>query len=158
VVLPRQQGLNAVDPLAPRADLGTLEAIRQHLQARCAPQAVVHVVNPRYQPLQVQFKVRLRPGFGFAFYRNVLNQALLQRLSPWAFDDALADGAEPGFNGRIVRSALLDFVEAQPYVDFVTDFALFRQGQPQDLPEVAPDTPDAILVSAAQHLISELPG
>lgn len=152
VVLPRQQGLNAVDPLAPRVDLATLEQVRVQLQARCAPQAVVHVQNPRYQPLQLQFKLKLRPGFAFAFYRQVLNDALLRHLSPWAFDGT----TEPGFNGRIVRSALLDFVEAQPFVDFVTDFALFRQGGSVDLNEVFADTPDAILVSAAQHLITEL--
>ncbi|MDP3221890.1 MAG: hypothetical protein Q8M96_02020, partial [Rubrivivax sp.] len=81
-----------------------------------------------------------------------LNDALLRHLSPWAFDSA----TEPGFNGRIVRSALLDFVEAQPFVDFVTDFSLFRQGGSVDLNEVFADTPDAILVSAAQHLITEL--
>jgi len=154
VVLPRQQGLNAVDLLAPRVDLSTLENIRVNLQARCAPQAVVHVQNPRYQPLQLQFKVRLRPGFGFAFYRQVLNDALVRQLSPWAFDET----TEPGFNGRIVRSALLDFVEAQPSVDFVTDFALFRQGEGEDLNEVFADAPDAILVSAEQHLITELTG
>ena len=153
IVLPRLHGQQALDPLAPRVDLGTLEAIRVHLQARCAPQARVHVRNPRYEPLQLQFKVRLRPGNGFGFYRNVLNEALLRQLSPWAFDVA----TEPGFNGRVVRSALLDFVEAQPSVDFVTDFALFRAGQTQDLHEVSALAPDAILVSATQHLITELP-
>lgn len=153
IVLPRLQGLQAMDPLAPRVNLATLEAIRVHLQARCAPQAQVHVRNPRYEPLQLQFKVRLRPGFGFGFYRNVLNDALLRQLSPWAFDVA----TEPGFNGRVVRSSLLDFVEAQPSVDFVTDFALFRAGQTEDLSEVSAQAPDAILVSAAQHLITELP-
>ena len=152
VVLPRLQGLQALDPLAPRVDLATLDDIRVHLQSCCAPQAQVHVRNPRYEPLQLQFKVRLRPGHGFGFYRNVLNEALLRQLSPWAFDV----GTEPGFNGRVVRSALLDFVEAQPSVDFVTDFALFRAGKTQDLNEVAAQAPDAILVSAAQHLITEL--
>ena len=153
IVLPRLQGLQAMDPLAPRVDLATLEAIRVHLQARCAPQARVHVCNPRYEPVQLRFLVRMRPGFAFGFYRNVLNDALLRQLSPWAFDVA----TEPGFNGRVVRSALLDFVEAQPSVDFVTDFALFRAGQTEDLSEVSAQAPDAILVSAAQHLITELP-
>jgi hypothetical protein len=152
VVVPDLRNRNAVDPLQPRVDLDTLERIREFVSARCGMQLRFTVRNPRYRAVQLDFKVRLRAGFGFAFYGAELNRALQQALSPWAFDS----GAQLGFGGRIVRSELLDYVESLPYVDFVTDFHLAREGVAEDRAEIAPDAPDVILVSAAQHRIVEL--
>jgi len=152
VVVPDLRRLNAVDPLQPRVDLDTLSRIHAHLRARCGPQTQIHVRNPGYRTLQLDFKVRLRPGHGFNFYGPQLDQALRQALSPWAFDT----GASLGFGGRVLRAELLDFVEALPYVDFVTDFKLGFEGGHEDLAEIAPETPDMILVSASTHRIEEL--
>ena len=152
VLVPDLRNLNAVDPLQPRVDLETLTQVSAFLQARSAPQTRLHVRNPRYQAVQLAFKLRLRPGFGFAFYGPQTDLALRQALSPWAFDS----GATLGFGARVVRSALLDFVERLPWVDFVTDFHMGREGQHEDLPEILPAAPDEILVSAAAHRIQEL--
>jgi hypothetical protein len=133
-------------------DLNTLELIRTHLAARCGAQTLVHVRNPRYRAVQLNFKVRLRAGFGFNFYGPQIDLAVQQALSPWAFDST----AELGFGGRVVRSELLDFVESLPWVDFVTDFRLGFEGSPEDHDELVPDTPDTVLVSAAHHHIVEL--
>jgi len=154
VVVPDLRNRNAVDPLQPRVDLDTLERIRAHLLERCGMQTQLTVRNPNYRPITLDFKLRLRPGNGFNFYRGVLNDALLRALSPWAFDDA---AAPLGFGGRAVRSVLLNFVESLPYVDFVTDFHMTLEGDPIDRAEIAADAPDAILVSAASHRITELP-
>ena len=155
VVVPDLRNRNATDPLQPRVDLDTLERVRAHLVERCDMQVQLSVRNPSYQPVRLDFKVRLRPGFGFNFYRMVLNDALVRALSPWAFDAA----APLGFGGRVQRSVLLNFVESLPYVDFVTEFRLTREGRDADNadhPEIAADAPDAILVSAARHAITEL--
>ena len=152
VVVPDLRNRPTVNPLQPRVDLDTLARIREHLSARCGPQTRVHVRNPGYRPVQLDFKVRLRAGFGFNFHGPQIDKAIVQALSPWAFD-----GATPlGFGGRVVRSELLDFVEALPWVDFVTDFRLTLEGDTRDRDEIVPDTPDAILVSAPSHRIVEL--
>ena len=158
VVVPDLRNMNAVDPLRPRVDLDTLTRIREHLLARVGPQTQVHVRNPGYRAVQLDFKVRLRSGNGLGF--NVLQPqidlALRQALSPWAYDTH-ADGTTPlGFGGRVLRSALLDFVEDLPDVDFVTDFRLNLEGSHEDMAEIVPDAPDVILVSAASHRIAEL--
>jgi hypothetical protein len=154
VVVPDLRNMNAVDPLRPRVDLDTLTRIREHLLARVGPQTQVHVRNPGYRAVQLDFKVRLRTGNGLGF--NVLQPqidlALRQALSPWAFDRTTS----LGFGGRVLRSALLDFVEALPEVDFVTDFRLSLEGARNDVAEIVPDAPDVILVSAASHKIVEL--
>lgn len=157
VVVPDQRDRNAVDPLQPRVDLDTLERIRQFVRARGSMQARLTVRNPTYRTVTLAFKVRLRPGHGFNFYRGALNDALVRSMSPWAFGDGDAAAASPGFGGRAIRSVLLDLVEALPYVDFVTDFRMTLEGDATDRSEIAADAPDAILVSAAQHQITELP-
>jgi hypothetical protein len=152
VVVPDLRHDTLRQALQPRVDLDTLTRIRAHLVARCAPQVQVHVVNPGYRAVQLDFKVRLRPGFGFNFHGPRIDLALQQALSPWAFDSA----AGLGFGARVVRSQLLDFVESLPAVDFVTDFRLGLEGRGEDHDEIVPDAPDAILVSAAAHHIEEL--
>jgi hypothetical protein len=154
VVVPDLRNMNAVDPLRPRVDLDTLTRIREHLLARVGPQTQVHVRNPGYRAVQLDFKLQLRPGngLGFNFLRPQIDLALRQALSPWAFDT----GAALGFGGRVLRSALLDFVEDLPSVDFVTDFRLSLEGSRDDLAEITPDAPDVILVSAASHRIAEV--
>ncbi|MEX8520240.1 MAG: hypothetical protein AB3X44_17150 [Leptothrix sp. (in: b-proteobacteria)] len=155
VLVPDLRQLNAVDALQPRVDLETLTQVRDFVLARSSPQTQVHVRNPSYQPVQLDCKVRLRAGYGFAFYGPQIDLALRRALSPWAFDDAGAS-ARLGFGGRVVRSALLDVVESLPWVDFVTDFRLARAGRHEDLAEIMPAAPDEILVSAATHHIEEL--
>ena len=152
IVVPDLRQRSTVDPLQPRVDLDTLTRIREHLSARCGPQVQVHVRNPAYRSVLLDFKVRLRPGFGINFHGPQIDQALRQALSPWAFDS----DAQLGFGARVVRSQLLDFVESLPSVDFVTDFQLRLEGGSDDVDELVPDTPDAILVSAAAHRIAEL--
>ncbi|MDY0037631.1 MAG: baseplate J/gp47 family protein [Zoogloea oleivorans] len=156
VVVPDLRQRNAVDPLQPRVDLDTLEQIKAFILARTPmglDASTLNVRNPAYRAVQVDFKVVMRQGFAFSYYRQNINQALLQALSPWAFD-----ATRPlDFGGRVLRSALVDFVESLPWVDYVTDFRLSLAATPaDDRPELAPDAPDAILVSAPQHLIAEL--
>lgn len=152
VVVPNLRNRNAVDPLQPRVDLDTLERIRAFLVARCGMQTRITVRNPSYRPVTFDFKVRLRPGYGFSFYRGAIDEALQRVLSPWAFDGT---AASLGFGGRVVRSVLLNFVESLPYVDVVTDFRLTVEGDSTDRAEIVADAPDAILVSAASHRIRE---
>ncbi|MEY4764485.1 MAG: hypothetical protein RI907_1158 [Pseudomonadota bacterium] len=166
VVLPdlRQRAFAGV--LQPRVDLDTLQRIEAFVLARSplwlqqvptgAPAgttSAIAVRNPSYQAVRLAFKVRMRPGYAFSFYKGELNAALVRALSPWAFDaDQTLD-----FGGRVVRSALVNFVEALPYVDHVTDVRLAREGVPgEDASELQPRSPDEILVSAALHLIEEI--
>jgi hypothetical protein len=158
VVVPDLRQMNAVDPLQPRVDLDTLSRIREFVLARVGPQTQVHLRNPGYQAVQLDFKLRLRAGngLGFNFLKPQIEQALRQALSPWAFDTSSDSVAKLGFGGRVLRSALLDFVEELPDVDFVTDFRLYLEGGHDDLAEIVPAAPDVILVSAASHRIVEL--
>jgi len=156
VVVPDLRNRNAVNPLEPRADSDTLDRITAHLRQRCGMQVGVQAVNPRYQKVRLDFRVRFRTGYEPNFHCRELDAALIRYLSPWAFQ------AESGisFGGTIHKSVLLDFVEELEYVDYVTDFRMYSyQGETSNMIDInlaQPETPDAILVSAGNHSIREV--
>jgi len=157
VVVPDLRNRNAVDPLQPRADAGTLSRIRQHVEARAPMGIGVHARNPRYERVHLDFKVRFRTGIEFNFYARQLHAALIDHLSPWAHDP----GRAIAFAGALYRSEILDFVEELDYVDYVSDFRMYhlRGGadDSEDVSEARAATPDAILVSDATHDIGAVP-
>jgi hypothetical protein len=53
---------------------------------------------------------------------NRLKEEMTRFLSPWAFPG----GGSPSFGGKIQKSVLINFVEERAYVDYVTDFQMFR--------------------------------
>jgi hypothetical protein len=76
-------------------------------------------------------------------------------LSPWAF----TEGGVPSFGGKIYKASLINFIEEQPYVDYVTDVQLFHDTSDAigtaDLAEVQGSRAVSILVSApaSKHTI-----
>jgi hypothetical protein len=156
VVVPNLLNQNAIDPLRPRVDTATLREMTEFAQRHCGIQVRIQVKNPSYERVRLGFQVRFMPGLSFHFYRQELGTALIRLLTPWAFNTS-----QPiQFGGRVYRSALLDFVEELPYVDFVTDFTLLApdSGSPnQDVSSIQAERPDAILVSDTFHTIDEFP-
>jgi hypothetical protein len=155
VVIADLKNKNAIDPLEPKVDANTISRITSHVQARTGLQIKVKVRNPRYQKIQLDFKVKFRTGYEFNHYSETLKQQLIRFISPWAFDT----GRDLTFGGKIYKSVLLDFVEDLKYVDYVTDFKMYSYVKDainfSDLNEIRPESPDTILVSEKTHLISE---
>lgn len=157
VTLPNLAMQQQRDPLKPYTSLGLLEDIRAFLQQRTSCFAQLHVKNPQFEEVWVRFKLKFIDGYDRAYYTTQLQQAITRFLSPWAFSGAVM----PSFGGKIYKSALIHFVESQPYVDYVTDFQLFQNipCQPPgtvDFDEVTASRAVSILVSApaSKHQIS----
>lgn len=156
VAIPNLQTQNLRDPLKPFASLGLLEDIKAVLEERTSCFVQLHVKNPQFEEVRVRFSLRLYDGFDETYYPNLLKQAITRFLSPWAF----AGGGMPSFGGKIYKSVLINFVEDQPYVDYVTDFQLFHDlcGKPGtvDLDEVEGARAVSVLVSvpATKHEIA----
>jgi hypothetical protein len=156
VTIPSLQKQNLRDPLKPFTSLGLLEEIKAFLEERRSCFAQLHVKNPQFEEVRVRFSLRLHDGFDETFYPNLLKQAITRFLSPLAF----AGGGMPSFGGTIYKSVLINFVEEQPYVDYVTDFQLFHDvcGKPGtlDLDQAAGSRAVSILVSvpATRHEIA----
>jgi hypothetical protein len=154
VTIPDQRFQKSRDPLRPYTSLGLLDEIGQFVRKRLSCFVALHVKNPEFEEVQVQCLVRLREGFDETFYKNKLGEALTRFLSPWAF----TDGGYPSFGGKIYKAVLINFVEDQPYVDYVTDFKLFHTfldqdgaSQTSESNEVEGSKAVSILVSAPRH-------
>jgi hypothetical protein len=158
IVVPDLKNKNAIDPLRPKVDADTLSRITAYLKKYTGMQVQIQVKNPRYQAIQLDFKVKFHPGYEFNYYSTQLKQAITEFLSPWAYSAE----RELTFGGKVYKSVLLDFVEDLRYVDYVTDFKLYsytddNKGDNKnltDLNTVHPETPDSILVSAYSHSIN----
>jgi hypothetical protein len=148
VTLPDLKTQQQRDPLKPYTSLSVLQDIEAFLKQRMNCFARLHVRNPKFEAVRVRFKVRLNEHFDEAYYTGQLKQAIVRFLSPWAF----AEGDLPNFGGKIYKSVLINFIEDQPGVDYVTDFQLFHDvddGQGTvDLDEIEGTKAVSILVSA----------
>jgi len=158
VTLPDLKTQQQIDPLKPYTSLGLLSDIETFLQKRTSCLAKLHVKNPQFEEVRVAFKLKLYDGYDAAYYTTQLQQAITRFLSPWAFTGLGA----PSFGGKIYKSVLINFVEDQRYVDYVTDFQLFHDvpcdttSGSVDLDEVTGSRAVSILVSApaSKHKIS----
>jgi len=122
IPIPQVASGSAPDPLKPYTSLSTLEAIRRLLEPRCSPFATLHVCNPIYEEIRVVCRVKYRRGCDESQSKAKLLGAITQFLAPWAY----RFDRHPTFGGKVYASALIDFMEEQPDVDYVTDFQLYH--------------------------------
>ncbi|HTF04397.1 MAG TPA: baseplate J/gp47 family protein [Bacteroidia bacterium] len=160
VIIADLQNKNACDPLKPKTSLITLTEIQEYVNAIKPPCAHLHVRNPIFEEIQVEFQVKFLTGFDIGFYGQQLEEEIRQFLAPWTYGTK-----DIVFGGRIHKSMIINFVEDRPYVDFVTCFNM-HQIVPTGLntpPRILRDIDDAItttsasiLTSASTHLITVL--
>ena len=112
---------NAVNPLQPKTSRRTIIDIEKYIKARTSPFVKVHVRNPLYEEVLVQFKVKFHEGFDKGFHLKKLNQEIVEYLTPWAFHA----NREVKFGQKIYASSVINFIEERPYVDFIVDFLMF---------------------------------
>jgi hypothetical protein len=139
VTVPNQQFQNLRDPLRPYTSLDLLLQVETFLRQRSGCFVQLHVRNPKFEEVRLDFKVRLRDGFDETFYVRQLREEITRFLSPWAFPG----GAAPSFGGKVYKSVLINFVEERPYVDYVSDFKLFHDT------DAGPGTVDLAMVSGS---------
>ena len=116
-VIPDFTQMKAVDRRQPKVTRGRLDEIREYLESKNTTfvgtfshsgdfKNYLHVVNPKYKKIRVNFYVRFKPdATGIEFHILKLKEAIVRYLSPWAYDD----GAEINFGGKVFKSSILDF-------------------------------------------------
>ena len=151
-----------IDPLRPYADKKTLVAIDDYLRARTSPFVELEVQNPKIEAVQVKFNVAFTAEIAdITFYQSELADAIVRYLTPWSYEE----GAEISFGGKWYKSAIIDFVEEQSYVDYVKDFEMYHKADIEqsdaewgrvDVEVVQATTARSILVSHETHTIEEV--
>jgi hypothetical protein len=146
ITIPNQNGNTNVDPLRPYTPISLLNNINNYLETIISPFVKLHVKNPQFEEIQLDFKVSFYEHLDVSFYIKQLNTEIERFLCPWAFDNTV----EISFGGSIYKSALINFVEERPYVDFVTCFKMYQyidHTNPQEVEVATASTARSILVS-----------
>ncbi|GAA0879207.1 hypothetical protein GCM10009119_21750 [Algoriphagus jejuensis] len=152
ICIPDLKNKTNINPLRPYTAIGILTDIGIFLEKIKNPFATLHVVNPNFEEVQLEFEVRFHDQMDEVFYRNLLDIEIEQFLCPWAWDS----NQKISFGGKINKSILINFVEERPYVDFLSCFKLhhiLREDEGKvtkkhsDLEEIVASTSRSILVS-----------
>lgn len=159
ITIPDLQRRNDINPLKPYTDQATLKSIESFLKKRISCHVQLHVVNPVFEEVQLKFKLKLLKGYDdFTIYSNKLKDEITAFLSPWAYSTG-----DIAFGGDVYKSALINFIEERPYVDFITDVMLCHYDDKKNIISADSDhiiatTAKSILVSvpAAKHEIEEI--
>jgi len=107
----------------------------------------------------VKFNVQFFPEYDKGIYQTKLQEDIIRFLSPWAFES----GSDIVFGGKIHKSVILNFVEEQTYVDYITCFEMNHivpedtsNNSTLDVDEAIASTSASVLGSAAAHEITVL--
>lgn len=152
---------NQVNLLKPTTSINTRNEIVKFLAKRASRFARISVINPEYESIQVKCNVTYLPEFqkDKGYYDKELIADIRKFLSPWAYDE----GADIVFGGKIHSSYIINFIEERPYVDYLTDFEMYRlpeagteedKYEPEPKEEISASHAKTILVSADTHLIN----
>lgn len=172
VVIPELRKQIDLNKLQPKVSAVVREKIKLYLDRHKTLFTQIHVSNPKYEPILLEMKVGLNPGYDGGYYGKLLNEEIKRFLSPWAYEE----GKDIVFGGKIYKSSILTFIEELPYVNYITDFRLFQLNRGPGIEDmsievdfvVRPDTigeemeiaeassEASILVSALQHNITVL--
>ena len=149
VVIPDTVNKNVFDIFQPRVSTVTLNKVKNHVDQLNSLHVTTYVINPNYEEVTVDLKVKFKTGFDENFYSQELNTDIIKFLSPWAFDKNIPII----FGATIHSSSLINYIEKLGYVDFLQDVKLLKNGALSDKVAV-PSNPKSILVSAKNHFIS----
>lgn len=150
---------NQVNLLKPTTSINTRNEIVKFLTKRSSRFARIAVINPEYEAIQVKCNVTYLPEFqkDKGFYDTELIADIKKFLSPWAYDE----GADIVFGGKMHSSYIINFIEERPYVDYLTDFEMYKlpedaddEYEPEPREELSASHAKTILVSAETHLIN----
>jgi hypothetical protein len=160
VTIPYITEASAVDPLRPYTGKKTLVAVDAFLRSRISPFVNLEVQNPKIEEVQVKFDVAFNENIAdISFYKDELNLAIRHYLTPWTY----AEGSEISFGGKWHKSAIINFVEEQPYVDYLKNVEMYHRVDIEilnwnriDEEVVEATTSRSILVSHKSHIINEI--
>ncbi len=162
VVVPKIDGTNTM----PKVGYHLLKDIERYLSSLCSPFADYRVINPVYEPLKVNCKIKLRDTSkhqGGQVWRE-LHHLITDFICPWLQEGTLHLG------GSVSKTEVLAILNENPHVAFTTAFSMVQVYEPEtdyfkmrdtavqeDNTEVlTPSRPWSVLVPVAEHNIGFL--
>jgi Baseplate J-like protein len=147
----------------PLLSLGTLSKIKKMLVAIASPHARILVKTPSLEKIEVKFKVKYREidGADTRLYSSLLKDVVNQYLSPWAYTNT-----EINFANSIEISSLIQLIDNQSFVDYITDFEVNQiilnettddeKMKFSNVKEIEPKTDFTLFIPNDSHTIDEI--
>ncbi|WP_257670734.1 baseplate J/gp47 family protein [Parapedobacter tibetensis] len=152
IPIPDLNNKYSTNPLRPYTPIGLLADIATHLDQFRNPFVTLHVKNPQFEEVQLQFDVKFHENSDEKFYLNQLNDDIERFLCPWAF----GNGEQLSFGGKIAKSTLINFIDERPYVAVVSAFKLHHiiHNEWNHTKTITYDVDEAVASSARSALVS----
>ena len=147
----------------PLLSLSKMLAIKEYLMQVSSPHSRINVKPPKPEMVKVNFKVKFhkQEGMDTRLYVQQLMVTINQFLSPWAYETT-----DVSFAGSIEFSSVIQLLDNQPFVDYITDFKVDQyvldenyqiKGSPiQNLNKITPQTDFTLFVPTETHQIKEI--
>ncbi len=145
----------------PIVDIGTMKLIKTFLQEKTSPHVRINVKPPVLEQLELDFKVKYKviPGADSRLYTQQLRDEINSFLSPWAYKQ----NTIINFQTEIEKSKLIQIIEQQSYVEYITDFKvhhlILEEDSDQtslrmnDVKEIIPQTDFTLFIPNNEHKI-----
>ncbi|MEM7574077.1 MAG: hypothetical protein AAF433_14310 [Bacteroidota bacterium] len=149
-------GRSGSEGLRPYLSLSTREQIESFLLARISCQATLHLRNPLFEEVQVVTDVKFLVGTDEAWALGQIQLDIIDFISPW-HDEGLA-GLD--FDAEVHQSAVVNFIEELPYVDYVKNLILkhLSDASQNGSERIKSTKLVSVLAAAPQHLINPVYG
>lgn len=147
----------------PLLSLNKMLLIKEHLHKIASPHARINVKPPKLEKVKIQFKVKFhhQDGMDTRLYIAELINTINVYLSPWAYDTA-----EVNFANEIEFSSIIQLIDNQSYVDYITDFKVAQYilnenneivgGAIQNLNKITPQTDFTLFIPNESHQVQEI--
>jgi hypothetical protein len=148
----------------PLLSLNKMLRIKEYLVKLASPHTRICVKPPKLEQVKVYFKVKYRAAQGVdtRLYNKELMNTINQYLSPWAYDEV----ADVNFANTIEFSSIIQLIDNQSYVDYITDFKvdqylLDEQNEVvgnaiQNLNKITPQTNFTLFIPTETHQIQDI--
>lgn len=147
----------------PLLSLNKMLLIKEHLYKKASPQVRINVKPPRLEKVEIQFKVKFNfvQGMDTRLYIDQAKAMINSYLSPWAFEKENFN-----FASEIEFSAIIQLIDNQSYVDYITDFKVNQYlldenneivgSAIQNLNKILPQSDFTLFIPNDAHLITEI--
>ncbi len=147
----------------PMLSLNKMMLIKERLSKKSTPHVRLNVKPPRLEKVHLHFKVKFHvvQGMDTRLYIGQLKHTINQYLSPWAYDDK-----DFNFANAIEFSSIIQLIDNQDYVDYITDFKVDQYkldenndvigGAIQNLSKIEPQSDFTLFIPTDTHTIIEI--
>lgn len=163
-IIPIAKSRNDDNPISwkPLVSQGVMKQIKAFLIKVSSPHARILVKSPSMEKIVIKCNVKFKdiPGSDSRLFTEKLIASINEYLCPW-----IADDKEIQFTGKIEISDLIQLIDNQSFVDFISDFKVDKiivnpetdqQTTFYDVKEIVPQTDFTLFMPNENHQITEI--